>query len=119
MFCEEAQDQIGRDWRNPVEPGFAEFTFDIKLFSEGKSAMRLHAHIRRLPRCLSSEILRHIGFSTALLARFIEFRCMLDHQIGCFSLRVALGNRELDALILANRLAKNRTVACALQDLPK
>src|SRR6185437_6440823 len=37
------QDQIGRDRRNLVKPGLAEFTLDVVLLGETEAAMRLQA----------------------------------------------------------------------------
>ena len=49
MLGQIAQDEIGRDRRHLVKPGFAEFAFDVVFLGETEAAVGLHAGLGRGP----------------------------------------------------------------------
>ena len=69
--------------------------------------MELDAGVGRLPRGLGGEIFRHVGLRAAGLARVIKTACLEAHEIGRLDLDIAFGDRELHALVLADRPAED------------
>ena len=100
-------DQVGGDRRDLVEPRLAELALDIVLLGEAEAAMRLQAHIGGGPGGIGGQQLRHVGFLAAGNLAVIHLRRALDHQRRRFRLRIGLGDRELDALILPDRAAEH------------
>ena len=49
MFGKIAEDQIGRNRCHLIEPGLAEFAFDIVFLGKAKAAIGLNAGFRRRP----------------------------------------------------------------------
>ena len=72
--------------------------------------MGLHAGFRRRPGRVRTEHLAHIGFLTAGEPRFEFGEALLDQRLGGAHLGIGLGDRELHALILANRAAKQHAL---------
>src|SRR6185437_16625516 len=66
------EDEVRRDWRDLVEPRLAKLTLDIVFLSKAEAAMRLNAHVGRLPGGVGGEQLRHIGLLAAILPPLIE-----------------------------------------------
>ena len=93
--------------RHLVEPCFAELAFDIIGLGKAETAVGLEADIGRLPGRICSEHLRHIGFWPASTARFEQRCCLLNHQFSRTHIRIALGDGELDALVLADGPAED------------
>src|SRR5467141_4730872 len=71
VLGEIAEDEVGRDRRDLVQPRLAELALDVVLLGEAESAVGLQAHVARLPGRLRRELLRHVGFGAAGLALLI------------------------------------------------
>src|SRR5712691_6909366 len=105
VLGEVAQDEIGRDRRDLVQARLAELALDVVLLGEAESAVGLQAHVARLPRGFRRELLRHVRFRTTGLVALVELRGALDHERGGLGRHVGARDRELHALVLADRPA--------------
>jgi hypothetical protein len=110
MFGDIGQDQVGGNRRDLIEPRFAELAFNVVFASEAKPAVILEADVGRFPRCIGSQHLRHVGLGAARLMRVEQFACLEAHQVGCFQVDIGLGDRELHALVLADRAAEHHAL---------
>ena len=69
--------------------------------------MRVEACIRRLPRRLRGEQLGEVRLGPARLSLLEQPRRLVPHQVGPLDRGVRLSERELDALVLADRAAED------------
>jgi len=72
--------------------------------------MRLQAGVARLPRGLGRKKLCHVRFGRRTLMGINLLAGTPTHQTGRFDRNQRIGQGELDALILADRPAKDRSV---------
>src|SRR5262244_3125545 len=70
---------------------------------EPEAAVSLEADVRRLPGGLGREVLRHVRLGAAGLIPVEKIAGLPAHQVRGLELDVALGDRELHALVLAYR----------------
>ena len=101
------QDQIGRDRRHLIEPRLAEFALDVVFLGKAEAAMGLHAGIRRFPGRIGRQHLGHVGLGAAIEPGLVFAGGFLHHQFGRAHRGIGLGDRELDALVLADRAAEH------------
>ena len=101
------QDQVGRDRGDLVEPGLAELALDVVLGGEAEAAVGLQADVGGLPGGLRGEVLRHVRLGAAGLFLVEEAAGLEAHQVRGLDLHVGLGDRELDALVLADRAVEH------------
>ena len=73
--------------------------------------MELDAGIAGFPRCLGSKIFCHIGLGPAGLVCIEQGAGLIAHKVSRLDLDEGLGNRELDALILADGASENLPLA--------
>src|SRR5882762_399606 len=112
VLGEIAEDEIGRDRCDLVQPRLAELALDVVLLGEAESAVGLQAHVARLPRGFRRELLGHVRFRPAGLALLVELRGALDHQRRGFGRHIGAGDRKLHALVLADRPAEDLPLVC-------
>src|SRR6478672_1189081 len=114
------KNHVGRDRRDLVEARLAELAFDVVLAREAEAAMRLDAHVGRLPRRFRGKVLRHVRLRAAWLARVEKRACPEAHQVGGLDLDVGVRDRELNALVFADRPVEHdalvRILDCALDE---
>src|SRR5712691_7578257 len=106
VLGEVAQHEVGRDRRDLVQARLAELALDVVLLGEAEAAVGLQAHVARLPRGFRSELLRHVRFGAAGQALIVERGGALDHERGGLGRHVGACDRELHALVLADRPAE-------------
>src|SRR5207253_508662 len=70
---------------------------------EAVAAMRIQTGIRGVPGRLAGEQLGHVRLGAALLVRVEQPGRLEAHQVGRFEPRMGLRNRELHALVCADR----------------
>src|ERR1700683_5422471 len=102
MLGDIAEDKVCGDRRYLVEPRLAELSLNVIFASETEAAVKLDAGIRRLPRSLGSEVLRHVGLGCAGQMSVVATACLKAHQIGRLDFDIALSDGKLHALILAD-----------------
>src|SRR5262249_55812090 len=107
VLGEVGQDQIGRDRRGLIEPRLAELSFDVELLGKTEATVGLQAPVRRPPAGVGGEELAHVGLGAALAPGLIAGRGRAHHQLGRALLRIGARDRELYALVLANRPAEH------------
>src|SRR3954466_3119514 len=56
-----AQDQVGADRSDLVQPGFTELALDVVFVGEAEAAVELQAGVGGLPGRLRGEVFRHVG----------------------------------------------------------
>ncbi len=105
------QDQIGRDRGHLIESGLPEFPLDVVFLGEAEAAVGLHAGIGGVPGGISGQHLGHVGLGAAIDPGFVFAGGFPHHQFGGPHRRIGLGDRELDALILADRPAEHHALA--------
>src|ERR1700674_1331942 len=66
VLGEVRQNEIGRDRRHLIEPGLAEFAFDVIFFRKAETAMGLYAGVGGIPGGIGRQHLGHIGLSAAI-----------------------------------------------------
>src|SRR5258708_6862418 len=111
ILAKESQHQIVIDGRGHIEPRLAEFAFHVIFAREAIAAIRVEAGVRCLPRRLAGQQLGHIRFGAAFLAA-VEFLCRdIAHAGSRFDMGVAARQRNLHALIGADRLADHDALA--------
>src|SRR5215471_14886727 len=69
--------------------------------------MGLEAGVGGVPGRFRREQLRHVGVGPAILAGLEQRRGSAADHVGGLDLSIGAGQRELDALVLADRLAKD------------
>src|SRR5437763_1232255 len=97
------QHQVVVDRRHAVQPRLAEFALDVELDRKAVAAVRIQARVGRVPRRLGGQQFGHVGFGAALLASVEEPGRLVPQQIRRLESRVRLGDRELHALVGADR----------------
>src|SRR6516162_1244211 len=70
-------------------------------------AMRHHCRLASTKPGLGGAIFSGVGVGAGLFATVIRGRCAQHHQLRCFELDPALGERVLDRLVLADRAAEH------------
>src|SRR5688572_5339137 len=60
-----AEDQVGRDRSDLVQPRLAELALDVVFAREAEAAVHLQAHVGRLPARLGGQVLGHVGLGAA------------------------------------------------------
>ena len=103
MLGQIRQDQVGADRRHLVQPGFAVLALDVVFLGEAEAAMGLDADIRRLEGSVGGEHLRHVRLGARILPGLVEPQRLLHHELGRAHVGVGAGDRELHALVLADR----------------
>src|SRR6185312_8312498 len=94
-----------------VEPRLAELALDIVIGGEAEATVELQACVRRFPRGLRGEVLRHVRLRPAGFSR-VEAPARLEaHQVRRLELDVRLGDRDLHALVLPDRAAEDLALA--------
>ena len=107
VLGDEGKHEVGRDRRHLVEPRLAELALDVVFLGKAEAAMGLDAGIGRFPGRIRRQHLGHVGLGAAVEPGLVFARGLLHHQLGRAHRGVGLGDRELDALILADRPAEN------------
>src|SRR3954470_14012175 len=97
------EDQVGRDGCYLVQPGLAELALDVILVGKPEAAVELKAGVGGLPRGFRREVLGHVGLGSAGLVRIEATARVEAHQVGGFEFDEGFGDRELHALVLADR----------------
>ena len=106
MLAKVAQDHVRADRRHLIQAGFAELAFDVVFLGEAEAAMRVDAGLAGRPAGLGGQHLAHIGLLAAGQPG-IEARQALAHdRLGGAHLRIGPRDRELHALVLADRAAE-------------
>src|SRR5262245_1712366 len=121
VLGEVGQDQVGRDRRGLIEPRLAELALDVELLGKAEAAVGLQAHVGGRPGGVGGKELGHVGLGAALAPGLIEGRGRAHHQLGRAHLRIGARDRELYALVLANRPAEHDAllgIAGRLGDAP-
>src|SRR4051794_14139913 len=67
-FGEIAENEIGRDRRNLIEPRFAEFALDVIFLGKSEAAMDLQTGFGGLPRRIRGEHLGGIGLDAWIIS---------------------------------------------------
>ena len=111
MLADVGEDQVVRDRRHLVEPRLAELPLDVVLLGEAEAAVRVEARVRRRPGRLRGEQLRHVRLRAARQALLEQPRRLVAHQVGRLDLRVGARDRELDALVRADRPPEDDALA--------
>src|SRR6267378_39458 len=106
VLGEIAEDEVGRDRCDLVQPRLAELALDVVLLGEAESAVGLQAHVARLPRGFRRELLGHVRFRPAGFSLVVQQGRPLDHQRGRLGRHVGTRDRELHALVLADWAAE-------------
>jgi hypothetical protein len=104
------KDEVRRDRRDLVEAGLAELALDVVFLREAEPAMRLDAGLGRSPGGFGGQHLGHVSLLAGRLTRLEQAAALAHHQLGRTHLRVGARNRELDALVLADRTAEHDAV---------
>src|SRR5438034_403477 len=105
------EDEVGRDRRDLVKARLTELALDVVLLGEAEAAVGLQAHVARLPGRLRRELLRHVGFGAAGQALIVERRGAPDHERRGLGRHVGARDRELHALVLADRATEHLALA--------
>lgn len=111
MLGEVAEDEIGGNGSYLVEAGFTELALNVELLGEAKATVGLKAGFRRLPARLGRQHLCHVRLGTRILLGLIAVHRLVQHQFGGSHPGIGLGDRELDALVLADRSAEDLALA--------
>src|SRR5690606_21714054 len=108
------QNQVGGDRRHLVQTGLAELALDIVFAGKAETAVGLQAGVGRFPGRLGRQVLGHVGRRTGVATGVVFFTGAPAHQVGGFDLDVRFGNRELHALVLADRATEHFAVTGVL-----
>src|SRR5919108_2845364 len=100
------EDQVRRNRRHLIEPRLAKLALDVVLLGKPEAAIGLNRDVGRLPRRISSEEFRHVGFGAASRASVEELRCMEAHQVRRLDIDMSARDRELHSLVLTYRTAE-------------
>ncbi len=113
------ENEIGGEGGDLIEAGFAEFAFDIVVYSEAVASKGLHGNVGGFPGGIGGQEFGHVCFGTTGLSLIKEGGGTQAHEIGGFDVNVCLGKRELDALILADGASEDDalsgTVGCLFE----
>jgi hypothetical protein len=105
-----AEDEVRGDRRDLVEPGLAELALDVVLLGEAEAAVGLQAHVGGEPAGLGGHELGHVGLGAAGLAGLEHRRRPCRPSGWPRSSARGAGQRELHALVLADRAAEHDAV---------
>ena len=89
------------------QAGLAEVALDVVLGGVAEAAVGLHGAVGGEEPGLGGEVLGDVGLLAARLAGVDQVGGLADHQVGGAQLGVGLGEREGDALVLADRAAEH------------
>src|SRR5580693_3697848 len=107
VLSEIAEDHLLRNRRDAHQPGLPPVALDVVLARVAEAAVHLHGDVGSLEAGLGRQELGQIRLLTAGQARVDAPRCLPDRQLGGGQPGVRLGQRERDALILADRAAED------------
>src|SRR5207247_2595936 len=111
VLADVGEHEVVVDGRGLVEPALAELPLDVVLLGVAVPAVAIDAGVAGLPRRLGGEVLGHVGLGPARLARVEERRRLVAHERSGLDAGVGLGDRELHALVGAERLAEEHALA--------
>src|SRR5579884_371986 len=111
MLGDVGKDEVRRDGGNLIKAGLAELALDIVLGREAIAAEGLDRGVGGFPGGFGGKMLGHVGFGTAGLSAVEALGSVVAHQIGGADVRVRLGDREGDALVLTDWPAKDNALA--------
>src|SRR5881296_3783091 len=107
MLTDVREDEVVADRGDQQQPRFAELALDIELAREAVAAVGVDGRVRGVPRRLRREELGHVRFGAAFAAVVEQPRGLVAHQRRGLETSVRLRERELHALIRADRLAED------------
>src|SRR5688572_26561139 len=81
VLADVGEDEVRRDRRHLIETSLAKLPLDVVLGGEAEAAMRLEAHVRRLPRRVRGQHLGHVRFAATGLTIVEETRSLVTHEI--------------------------------------
>src|SRR6266700_5147311 len=114
MLGDIGQDQVRRDRGNLIQSGLTELALNVVVSGQAVAAIGLNCDVGGLPRGIGSQQLGHVGFGPTWLTSIKEFGRPQAHEIGRFHMDVRLGDRELDALVLADGTTKDAALLAPL-----
>jgi hypothetical protein len=103
VLAQIGEDEVGGDRRRLIDAGLAPLALHIVFLGEAEPAVRLHRRLGGVPGGLGGEQLGHVGIGAARLAGLEQRGGPARHHVGGLQLGVGAGERELHALVLADR----------------
>ena len=107
MFAHVVEDHFLRDRREAEQPRLPPVALDVVVLDVAVAAVGLNGAVGRLAGRFGRHVLGDVGLLAARRALVVQRRGLADHQFRGFELGERLGQRKLDALILADRPAED------------
>ncbi|CAM2153002.1 hypothetical protein PT2222_20033 [Paraburkholderia tropica] len=117
MFGDVRENQVGGNRRNLIETRLAELAFDVVFAREAEAAVELQTGVGGFPRSVGGQQLRHVGLRAARLVRVEAAGGLEAHQVRGFHVDERARDRELHALVLADRTAEYLAILNVLRHL--
>src|SRR3989442_9094590 len=111
VLAEVGEEEVVGARRGLGGAALADLALYLLLRGDPVPAVAVNARVGRLPRRLRREVFGHVGLGPARLAGVEERRGLVAHERGRFDGGVRLGDRELHALVRADRPAEDDPLA--------
>ena len=111
LFCDKGVNKIRRDRGNTVQAGLAKLPLNVELRREPVATVRLHAHVPRLPRCVSCQKLGHVALDPSADPRVDQRSGLAHHQRRGLERAMGVSYRERDSLVGPDGSAKHHPVS--------
>src|SRR3954471_17609064 len=99
---EVTEDEFGADGGDPAELDLTPHPLDVVLLRVAVATEGLHGPVGGLEAVLAAQVFRDVRLGAAVQAPVIERGAAKHHEPGGFEPRVAVSERELHALVLAD-----------------